>query len=103
MQLKSNTPISKIDCYVHFAVRSGKVIWGIDSLIKSRKRIKTVLYDSTLGQNSKKELERYLNTNNVPSLQLPENYLNTLLKRENVKVLAITDDSLANAILNFCE
>lgn len=103
MQLKNNTPISKIDCYVHFAVRSGKVIWGIDSLVKSRKRIKIVLYDCTLGQNSMKELEKYLNTNDVPSLQLPENYLNTLLKRENVKVLAITDDSLANAIINYCE
>lgn len=104
MQLKNNIPISKIDCYIHFAVRSGKVIWGIDNLKRSAsKKIKIVLYDETLGQNSIKELERFIQEKQVEALALPENYLNNLLRRENVKVLTITDDSLGAAILNYCE
>lgn len=103
MQLKSNTPINKIDCYVHFAVKSGKVIWGIDNLVKSKKRIFIILYDGALGQNSMKDLKKVIDDKNIPSLQLPENYLNTLLKRENVKVLSVLDESLARAILGYCE
>lgn len=103
MRLKDNTPISKIDCYVHFAVRSGKVLWGVDNLVKSRKPAKIVLYDCTLGQNSKKVLDKLVAERNLCVLEVPENYLNALLKRENVRVLAITDYSLANAILGYCE
>lgn len=103
MRLKDNTPISKIDCYVRFAVKAGKVIWGIDSLEKNRKPVKIVLYDGALGQNSRKTLDRLAEDKKLKVLELPENYLNDLLKRENVRVLAVTDDSLANAIINYCE
>lgn len=104
MQLKSNIPTSKIDCYIHFAVKAGKVIWGIDNLVKNNKKtVKIVLYDESIGQNSKKELDRYIENKKVGALALPEDYLNKLLRRENVKVLAITDMSLGDAILNYCE
>lgn len=104
MQLKSNIPINKIDCYIHFAVKSGKVIWGIDNLVRNNKKtVKIVLFDESLGQNSKKDLDRYLEQKNISALALPENYLNDLLRRENVRVLAITDNSLGDAILNYCE
>lgn len=103
MQLKSNIPISKIDCYIHFAVKAGKVIWGIDNLIKTRKKITIILFDETIGQNSKKELDRYIQQKQTKALPLPGDYLNKLLHRENVKVLAITDSSLGEAILNYCE
>ena len=80
MQLKINTQIGKIDCYINFAVRAGKVIWGVDNLERAKRQRK-----------------------NTKSLTLPTDYLNNLLKRSNIKVLSITDESLANAIIKYCK
>ncbi len=103
MRLKSNIPLSKIDCYINFSVRAGKVIWGIDSLSRAKKTPEIILFDAALGANSRKQLETYRQRREVKTLELPENYLNSLLKREKIKVLSITDASLANAILTCCE
>ncbi|MBD5086038.1 MAG: hypothetical protein HDT32_01490 [Clostridiales bacterium] len=103
MQLKSNIAINKIDCYINFAVKAGKVIWGIDNLERAKYSPLIVLYDKLLGANSAKQLCQYCEKKRVKTLALPENYLNSLLKRENVKVLSITDVSLATAILSYCE
>lgn len=103
MQLKSSTEIGKIDCYINFAVRAGKVVWGVDNLERAKRVPKLILIDSALGANSRKQLTLYCQKNNARSLTLPADYLNNLLKRSNIKVLSITDESLANAILTYCE
>ncbi len=103
MQLKSNTEIGKIDCYINFAVRAGKVIWGVDNLERARRTPQLILIDESLGANSAKQLSLYCQRKNAKSLKLPSDYLNNLLKRSNIKVLSITDESLANAILAYCE
>ncbi len=103
MQLKSNTPIGKIDCYINFAVRAGKVLWGVDSLERAKRIPFVILFDETLGANSFKQLETYCSKTGAKALGLPKDYLNNLLKRANVKVLSLTDESLAGAILKVCE
>ena len=103
MQLKSNIQISKIDCYINFAVRAGKVVWGVDNLERAKKVPFVTLYDETLGESSKKQLDKYCLDKKVKLLALPKDYLNILLKRENVKVISISDASLAGAILSYCE
>lgn len=103
MRLKNSIPVSKIDCYINFAVKAGKVIWGIDALERSKTAPLIVLYDTSLGANSEKQLCEYIRKKRVKALALPENHLNSLLKRENIKVLSITDISLATAILSYCE
>ncbi len=103
MRLKSNIPANKIDCYINFAVKAGKVIWGIDSLTRSKFTPLIVIFDKSLGENSRKQLADYVGKKRVKTLELPENHLNSLLKRENIKVLSITDVSLATAILSYCD
>ena len=103
MQLKSSTEIGKIDCYINFAVKAGKVVWGVDNLVRAKRAPWVILIDSDLGANSAKELSLYCQRNNAKTLTLPTDYLNNLLKRSNIKVLSITDESLANAILRYCE
>lgn len=103
MQLKSNMPIGKIDCYINFAVRAGKVLWGIDSLERAKRTPFVILFDETLGANSAKQLNLYCQRKNAIAISLPKEYLNNLLKKTNVKVLSITDKSLAGAILTMCE
>ncbi len=103
MRLKSNIPENKIDCYINFAVKAGKVIWGIDGLTRSKFSPLIVILDKSLGENSRKQLADYVAKTRVKTLELPQNYLNSLLKRENIKVLSITDVSLATAILSYCD
>ncbi len=103
MQLKINTQIGKIDCYINFAVRAGKVIWGVDNLERAKRTSHLILVDESLGANSAKQLSLYCQRKNTMSLTLPTDYLNNLLKRSNIKVLSITDESLANAIIKYCK
>ncbi len=103
MQLKINTQIGKIDCYINFAVRAGKVIWGVDNLERAKRTPNLILVDESLGANSAKQLSLYCQRKNTMSLTLPTDYLNNLLKRSNIKVLSITDESLANAIIKYCK
>lgn len=103
MQLKCSTEIGKIDCYINFAVRAGKVLWGVDTLERSKRAPQLILFDGGLGTNSLKKVELYCLRKNAKSLKMPADYLNRLLKRNNVKVLSIMDESLANAILKFCD
>ena len=103
MQLKVNTQIVKNDCYINFAVRAGKVIWGVDNLERAKRTPNLILVDESLGANSAKQLSLYCQRKNTMSLTLPTDYLNNLLKRSNIKVLSITDESLANAIIKYCK
>lgn len=103
MQLKSNTEIGKIDCYINFAVKAGKVVWGVDNLERAKRVPYLILIDGSLGTNSSKALSLYCQRKQAKSLTLPTDYLNNLLKRSNIKVLSILDESLANAILRYCE
>ena len=44
MQSLSNSNPDKISCYVGFAIKSGKVIWGLDMLKKSKKQVYNLLF-----------------------------------------------------------
>ncbi len=91
---------AKINSYIQFAVRANKVVWGLD-MIKTSKQIPfIILYDKSLGANSKKQLDRYSQENEVRLVELDENYLNNLLKRQNVKLIGLLDESLSNAIID---
>lgn len=90
---------ARIDSYIGFAVRSGKVVFGLDNLLKSKNVPVVVLYDEQLGQSSAFKLKSYCERNNVAFFSVPENYLRDLLKRKNVGVIAISDDSLGGQII----
>ena len=92
----SNT---KINPYIHFAVRANKVLWGLDVIKSSSIVPKVILFDETLGKNSKKQMTLYSDIKKVKVFELEENYLNDLLKRTNIKIIGIIDESLANQII----
>ncbi|MGN0796941.1 MAG: hypothetical protein ACI4M5_01910 [Christensenellales bacterium] len=103
MQSLSNSNPDKISCYVGFAVKSGKIIWGLDMLKKSKKPPRIIIIDGSIGSNSAKEAEYYAAKNDVDVLHLPSQSLGIMLKRNNVKLIAVTDDNLAKAILKISE
>ncbi|MEG1608888.1 MAG: hypothetical protein RR348_03395 [Clostridia bacterium] len=90
---------NKIDSYIGFAVKSRKVIFGLEMLLRARKPPFVVLYDESLGANSLKNMMFYCDTNNVVMLKISANHLNELLQRQNIKILSIVDESLSKAII----
>ena len=76
------------------------MLWGLDYIKKSKFLPYVIIYDAALGSNSKKQLIYFAEQNEVELIEVEENYLNNLLKRNNVKMIGIIDESLSNAILN---
>ena len=89
----------KINPYIHFAVRANKVLWGVDMIKSSRILPTVVLYDASLGKNSKNQMISYSENKNIKFFELEENYLNNLLNSPDGKIIGIIEKSLANQII----
>lgn len=88
---------SEIASYVGFAQRSGAVIYGADRII-TEKRAKplVVLIDADAPEKFRSALKAKCKS--TPCFEVEELPLAT--HRDNVKAIAVTDASLAGAIIN---
>lgn len=84
---------------IGFARRSGKIVYGLDSLIRA-KNIKLLAVSSTSSDNLVGNMERLADTNGIPIVFVPE------LERTvgyNVKALGLTDGNMAKAAIEYIE
>ncbi len=94
---------SKIETYLGFCIRAGKIVFGMDNIEKERKGIYLLLVDGGIGKNSLKLMERAKEKFACPLFQTETGALGKLLYRPAVKAVAITDKNLASAILSVAE
>ena len=87
---------NKIVTYISFALKSGKVIFGMDDIIKSKKNIGAILYKKDL---SEKNLNKIKDKKNMPCLLLSEE-LDNFERLKGAKVIMITDKNLSDAIVS---
>lgn len=90
---------SKIASYIGFAARSGKIVYGADSVIKRGKRRKVIVLCPTAGENTSKQIRSYAEKTESPLVFLDGITLEEILKKHNCKVVAVTDENLAKAII----
>ena len=90
--------ISKIKTYVGFAVKSRKIIFGIDNLIKS-KQVKLVLSSSGLTEIGKNKIKNFCERKNILNFEIENRFFEELIQKTGVKVVAITDKNLSDAII----
>ena len=90
---------SKIETFIGFSIKSGKIIFGLDSIEKYRKKIHLIVLSNSISDNSKAKVLNIAQDRNIDVLEL-EDSLENITKRKNCKVLAITSFELANAIKN---
>lgn len=90
---------SKITTYLGFAVKSHKIIYGTDDVLKN-KNSKIILISNSLSEGSLQKLETHANAKNIPLKKTDDEIFLKVFGEKNVKVVAITDDGLANAIKN---
>ena len=47
----------KIETYLGFCIRAGKITFGVDGIVQLRKGVKLLLIDGALGESSQKEVK----------------------------------------------
>lgn len=94
--------INNVSKYLGFAINSGKIILGLDDVLKFRRRIGVILYDRDLKENSYKKLMAFTNQKDIKCYSADEEF-NEITKLHGVKVLAVLDLNLADAIIKIKE
>lgn len=88
---------SKTETYIGFAIKKGSVVFGVDAIVRYRKKVYLLLATETLSQNSLKDMQSAAQKIGCKLLQIHDY---DLLKKRNCKALAICDKQLADAICN---
>ena len=90
---------NKIETYLGFCIRAGKIIFGTEMISRQKKGVKLLITDGGMGANSFKIMAKAKETLSCPMLITSEGLLGELVHRPAVKAVAIKDDNLAAAIL----
>lgn len=90
--------------YLGFCIRSGKIVYGVDNIAETRKRVYLIIADCSMSENSFKTLVKEKERLGCPLLKTTEQgLLEKLVHRPSVKGVAIKDNHLASAILSVAE
>ena len=93
---------SKAETFIGFAMRTGKFRIGTNA-VQTLKRAYLMIICSSASENTKKQAEKIAGKFHCPLIETTEKTLEQLTHRENAKVMAIADKSLAAAILDNTE
>jgi len=91
---------SKIETYLGFCVRAGKVAYGVDNVEKAKKGVYLLIADEELGANSFKIMIKAREKLECPLLIASKGVLSEFLHRSAVKTVAIKEKNLAAAMLS---
>lgn len=87
----------KIKTYVGFAIKSMKIKFGVDDILKLNKAGLILLSDS-LGGSGLKKLEGFALRKSINIVKLKLDDFQSIIQNISVKAIAILDDNLADAI-----
>lgn len=89
--------LNKVKTYINFAKKSNNILYGIDDIFKSKKCY-LILISDELSLSSKNKLQIYIEKYKIIYKTLSNSQFFEICGKDAVKVLAITDKNLANAI-----
>lgn len=87
----------KVKTYVGFAIKSRKIKFGVDDILKSKKT-SLILVSEALGGSGTKKLDGYALKNSVDLIKLNSEEFQCIVQNISVKAIAILDNNLADAI-----
>jgi ribosomal protein L7Ae-like RNA K-turn-binding protein len=93
--MKINT--SKIKTYVGFAVKSRKIRYGVDDILKLKNADLIIVSDS-LAESGMKKIEAFADRKSVSLIKLSEEDFFEVVQNISIKALAVLDENLADAI-----
>ncbi|MDE6549882.1 MAG: hypothetical protein K2M44_00035 [Clostridia bacterium] len=90
---------SKVKSYIGFAIKSGAIIWGLDNLLTHCDKARLIIYDTSLATTGVRKLDNLLSSCDIDCICLEQCcLLSELTGRDNVKLIAVTNADLADAI-----
>ena len=89
---------SKIETYLGFCIRSGKIIFGTEMIERKKKGVHMLVVDGNIGKNSLKIMLQAKETLGCNLYVTSEGTLGEWVHRPAVKAVAIMDKNLASAI-----
>lgn len=89
---------TKIDTYIGFAIRSGKVVFGADSIGALKKGAHLIVLCASAAKNTTKLAYKFKDKFSCP-LVICKNGLANVVFRDNCKIIAIKDENLAKAVV----
>ena len=90
--------MNKIISYIGFAIKAKKIIIGQGKLKTTLQKIYLILVSKTASKNLKDLAQNVANKHNC-QLIITNCELSTLTNLNDIKIIGITDENLANAIL----
>ncbi len=90
---------TKAETYVGFAIRKGSYKIGVNA-INTLKRAKLLIVCRTAGNDTARQAKKLAKRFNCRLLQTVKTDLSQIVYREKAKLLAITDEPLALAVIN---
>lgn len=85
--------------YINFAIRSGAIIYGLDNILQSNKKIFLIIIDKTFNEKNRVKLDTLQKEKKCDVVVQNEDTLVDVVNKMGVKVIAITNKELAKAIL----
>ena len=91
--------MDKYQTYINFAIRSGAIIYGLDNILQSNKKIFLIIIDKTFNEKNRAKLDTLQKEKRCDVVVQNEDTLVDVVNKVGVKVIAITNKELAKAIL----
>ena len=89
--------ISKVKTYVGFAIKSQKIKYGVDDIVKL-KSASLILVSDALAESGQGKVMAYALKKSVKLITIEVGIFNEIIQNTSVKAAAILDDNLADAI-----
>lgn len=89
--------LSKIKTYIGFAIKSRKIKYGVDDILKL-KNAGIILVSESLADSGMKKLEGFAERKSIELKKFSEEDFLDLIQNNSIKATAILDDNLADAI-----
>ena len=88
----------KVKSLLGFAIKAGKIVYGVDNINASRRRKHLIVVCHSLSENAMKQLVRNNSTTEI--LRVKYALLEDVVFKQNCKVIALMDKQMAQAILD---
>ena len=87
----------KVKTYVGFAIKSRKIKFGVDDILKL-KNVDIIIVSDALAESGMKKIEGFASKKSCKIFKLDKIEFFELVQNESIKAMAISDKNLADAI-----
>lgn len=91
--------MNKLEALLGFSVKSGKIVFGFDNLCETTKKVKVVVCSPSTNDKVKQKLKSLCDYKKWVLVETEE-LLESLIHRDNCKVVGLLDKGMAQAILD---